>query len=78
MRARTLLLGGALGLGAYYLLQARKGQSEAGEPAVARSPEQEDLAHMIEDVAHRDDVPETPIKQAFAEAVEHPEAHHLR
>lgn len=88
MRARTLLLGSALGLGAYYLLkdqgknmEALKGrlrQGETGEPVASRSPEQDDLAHMIEDVAHRDDIPETPVKQAFEEAVEHPEAHHLR
>ena len=35
----------------------------------------DDLPTMLDDVVHRDDIPETPVKQAFEQAV-HDQAHH--
>lgn len=127
MRARTILMGAALGAAAYYLKQhpearaqlkaqsqdlgrklreragpmrqqlqekadqikaqaqqkAEQARSQAQAPAEEkREPHlhgahksttdqnHEDLEHMVDDVAHRPDIPDTEMKHAFEEAVE--------
>ena len=112
MRARTILMGAALGAAAYYLkqhpetrdrlqaqgqdlgrklrdraeplrqqlqkrseqLKARAGQAQPHKAETRRPSEtdqdHEDLEHMVDDVAHRRDIPDTEMKHAFEEAVE--------
>ncbi|MDB5100152.1 MAG: hypothetical protein JWM80_4573 [Cyanobacteria bacterium RYN_339] len=76
MRMGWLLVGVFLGLaGAVHFSQAQ--EAPAGREA-AKTPKsriqdegaREAVSHMIDDVAHRDDIPETPIKQAFEHALE--------
>lgn len=78
MKARTWLLLASAGAGAYlyYSGQGRKLMQKANTRLEARreAHDKHDLAHMIDEVVHRDDIPETPIKQAFEHAV-HDEAH---
>lgn len=76
MRMGWLFLGVALGVaGVASRSQERQGQAgrEPAEtpPGRAQGDEaREALGHMLEDVAHRPGIPETPIKQAFEHAIE--------
>ena len=78
MKARTWLLLASAGAGAYlyYSGQGRKLVQRANtmleERREARDKHQ--LAHMLDEVVHQNDIPDTPVKQAFEQAV-HGEAH---
>jgi hypothetical protein len=76
MRMGWMLLGVALGIAGVARMSQEREEQAGREPA--KTPRQrvqdddarEALGHMIEDVAHRPDIPETPIKQAFEHAIE--------
>jgi hypothetical protein len=76
MRTGWLLVGVSLGLaGAAYLAQGQAGRAGRTPATTPKQRLQDDeareaLGHMIEDVAHRPDIPETPVKHAFEHAVE--------
>jgi hypothetical protein len=78
MKARTWLLLASAGTGAYlyYSGQGRRLMDKANTRLEKRREQRDkhDLAHMLDEVVHRDDIPETPVKQAFEQAV-HEEAH---
>jgi hypothetical protein len=78
MKARTWLFLAGVGAGVYLYTsgQGRKlidmANTRMDERRQQRSTRE--LATMLDDVVHRDDIPETPIKQAFEHAV-HDKAH---
>lgn len=79
MRWGTLLTGMVMGAGAYYYIKDRSATIRQAREARHRRIEErlahEELEEMIDDVVHRDDIPETPVKQAFEQAIgehEHP------
>lgn len=75
MRASWWLLGAAAGAGAAYALLRRNRKQNA--PALEQphriqsEKEAEQVKALLEDVAHRPDIPDTPVKHAFEEAL-HP------
>ena len=85
MKARALLIGGAIGAGAYLALSgqgkrlidqvnARMRERRAKErltPAQTIQDERatEEVADMLDEVVHRDDIPNTEVKHAFEQAV---------
>ena len=94
MKARTLLVGAAIGTGAYLAFsgKGRHLMERAGSrlqslkerraekhltPAQTIQDERatEEVADMLDDVVHRDDIPETEVKHAFEQAV-HNQVHH--
>lgn len=78
MRARTWLMLAGAGAGAYlyYSGQGRKLMDRVNTRLEERREQQDkhQLAHMLDEVVHQDDIPDTPVKQAFEQAV-HEEAH---
>ena len=85
MKARTLLLGAAIGTGAYLALsgqgkrlidrvntrmQERRAKRHL-TPAQTIQDERasEEVADMLDEVVHRDDIPDTEVKHAFEQAV---------
>lgn len=75
MKARTFLFLAGVGAGAYlyYSGQGRKlidaANTRMEELRQQRSTEE--LSNMLDEVVHRDDIPDTPVKAAFEQAV-HP------
>ena len=79
MKARTLLFLAGVGAGAYLYYSGQ------GERLIDRLNTRledmrqqratDELSTMLDDVVHRDDIPETPVKQAFEQAV-HEHTHH--
>ena len=76
MRMGWLLVGVALGIAGFTSMSQERQVQAGREPArtpghrVQDDGAREAVGHMIEDVAHRPDIPETPIKQAFEHALE--------
>jgi hypothetical protein len=73
MKARTYLFLAGLGAGAflYYSGQGQKLLAAANTRLDNRRQRRatRELSTMLDDVVHRDDIPETPMKHAFEEAV---------
>lgn len=82
MRTSLWLTGIAIGAGVgYYALRRKRGEQAEHRAKPELEPKhriqtEEEAAQveaMLEDVAHRDDIPDTPVKHAFEEALhEHP------
>lgn len=79
MKARTWFMLASAGAGAYlyYSGAGRKLVQRANTKLEERrqSRATQELSTMLDDVVHKDDIPDTPVKQAFEAAV-HDKAHH--
>jgi hypothetical protein len=73
MRARNWLLLAGVGAGAYLYYSGQGRQLMQTINARMEDMRQQratrELSTMLDDVVHRDDIPETPVKQAFEHAV---------
>lgn len=79
MRWGTLLTGAVIGAGAFIYFKDKADEVERTRETRRRRAEDQrahdELEHMVDDVVHRPDIPETPVKQAFEHALgehEHP------
>lgn len=79
MKARTWFMLASAGAGAYLYYSGtgrklvQRANTKLEERRQARATQE--LSTMLDDVVHKDDIPDTPVKQAFEAAV-HDKAHH--